>query len=338
MKNRLLLLLAFLGFGLNSYAQEGIPVYFDYLSDNYYLVYPSMAGIGEGGKIRATARMQWFSVDDAPNLQTVNANFRLGESNSGVGAIFFNDANGYHAQTGIKLTYAHHLKLGGDVRNLNQLSFGLSPTYLQSSLDESEFRSVQLDNAITGSKISQGYFNIDLGFSYNHMEFYSHFAILNALESKRNLYRYGRQNPDNVPVIDNLRRYLFSVGYVFGKSEWQLEPSILFQMTDFTKEKSLDINAKVYRDVDFGRIWGGVSYRRSFDGAQYQSGSALVVQRLQLFTPIVGANIKNFMVSYNYSYQMGDIRFDSGGFHQITIGYDFGQTERKYDCYCPAAQ
>jgi hypothetical protein len=34
---------------------------------------------------------------------------------------------------------------------------------------------------------------------------------------------------------------------------------------------------------------------------------------------------------------MGDIRFDNGGFHQITLGYDFGQAERKYDCYCPAA-
>jgi len=39
-------------------AQEGIPVYFDYLADNYYLVYPSMAGIGEGGKIRGTFRKQ----------------------------------------------------------------------------------------------------------------------------------------------------------------------------------------------------------------------------------------------------------------------------------------
>src|SRR5680860_209967 len=97
MKNRLLILLAFLAFGARSLAQEGIPVYFDYLSDNYYLVYPSMAGIGEGTKIRATARMQWFSVEDAPNLQTINVNSRIGESNSGVGAIVFNDANGYHA-------------------------------------------------------------------------------------------------------------------------------------------------------------------------------------------------------------------------------------------------
>ena len=118
-------------------AQEGVPVYFDYLSDNYYLVHPSMAGIGEGGKIRGTIRKQWFSVDEAPNLQTLNAHFRLGDSPSGVGAIFFNDANGYHSQTGLKLTYAHHLKLGGDVRFLNQLSFGLSGGILQSSLDES---------------------------------------------------------------------------------------------------------------------------------------------------------------------------------------------------------
>tara|TARA_R100001039_G_C1853290_1_gene114504 strand:- start:3334 stop:4320 length:987 start_codon:yes stop_codon:yes gene_type:complete len=325
--------------GLKSNAQEGIPVYFDYLSDNYYLVFPSMAGIGEGGKIRATARKQWFDVDDAPSLQTINAHFRLGDSPSGIGAIVFNDANGYHSQTGLKITYAHHLRMGGnDVRQLNQLSFGISGTILQSSLDETEFRSVIPDPAVSGIKLSSSYSNVDIGISYNFQEFYTHFAVLNALTgSKRNLYYRDRQdNPDEL-VIDNIRRFLLSAGYVFGRSEWQFEPSVLFQLTEFTEEKSIDFNAKVYKDVDFGRIWGGLSYRRSFDGAQFQDNGTFGEQRLQLITPIVGANINNFMVSYNYSYQMGDIRFDNGGFHQITIGYDFGQTERKYDCYCPAA-
>jgi type IX secretion system PorP/SprF family membrane protein len=349
MKLRLLVLLSFLTFAYQSIAQEGIPVYFDYLADNYYLVYPSMAGIGEGGKVRATARQQWFSVDEAPNLQTLNANFRLGDSNSGVGAIIFNDANGYHSMTGVKLTYAYHLKIGGDERYLNQISFGLSPTYLQSKLDETSFRSILNDPAIVGSNISQGYFNMDLGFSYSKMEFYAHFGVLNILGSERELYRFGRVD-GNLPVIDNARRYLASAGYIFGRSEWQVEPSILFQISEFNyqsendpiavggNQKTIDINAKVYRDVDFGRVWGGVSYRRSFDGAQFQSNGSFGEQRLQLVTPIVGANIGNFLVSYNYSYQMGDIRFDNGGFHQITLGYDFGQTERKYDCYCPAAQ
>lgn len=339
MRYNIVLFLFLLFVGSKSTAQEGIPVYFDYLSDNYYLVFPSMAGISEGGKIRATARKQWFDVDDAPSLQTINAHFRLGDSPSGVGAIIFNDANGYHSQSGLKLTYAHHLRMGSsDMRVLNQLSFGLSATILQSSLDETEFRSSTPDPAVSGIKLSAAYSNVDIGISYNFQEFYTHFAVTNALTgSKRNVYYRDRDdNPDQL-VIDNIRRYLISAGYIFGRNEWQVEPSILFQLTEFTKEKSMDINAKVYKDVDFGRIWGGLSYRRSFDGAQFQDAGSFGEQRLQLVTPIVGANIKNFMVSYNYSYQMGSIRFDNGGFHQITLGYDFGQTERKYDCYCPAA-
>src|SRR5690554_6735549 len=327
MKQYLLILLSFLAIGPVSYSQEGIPVYFDYLSDNYYLVYPSMAGIGEGGKIRATIRQQWFNVDEAPNLQTLNAHFRVGES-SGVGAIFFNDANGYHSQTGLKLTYAHHLQLGGDFRSLNQLSFGLSAGMQQSNLNETGFVSIIPDPLVTGSRNSVSYFNMDLGMSYNFLEFYAHAAVHNLLGRGRDLYSAVESN--------NLRKYLISAGYVFGRGDWQLEPSALFQFTEFTEEKAIDINLKAYKEVAFGTVWGGLSYRRSFDGAQYQTGTTLGEQRLQLITPIVGVNYRNFLVSYNYSYQMGDIRFDNGGFHQLTLGYDFGQSEKRYDCKCPA--
>lgn len=347
MKKLVFFFLSFCAFYSTGIAQEGIPVYFDYLSDNYYLVHPSMAGIGEGGKVRLTARKQWFNVDDAPNLQTFNAHFRVSES-SGVGGILFNDANGYHSQTGVKFTYAHHLRFSRDVRNLNQLSFGLSPTILLSSLDETEFRSVQPDAAITGTKNTSAYYNVDIGMSYNFMEFYTHFSILNVLGTERSLYRVGRGG--DVPVMDRLRRYVFTTGYVFGKGDWQIEPSVLFQMTDYSKaeaeelnatnfsqDKIVDINAKVYRDVPFGKVWGGLSYRRSLDSAVFATANGVGKQSLQLFTPIIGVNYNNFMFSYNYSYQYGDINYGNGGFHQITLGYDFGQdAENKYDCNCPA--
>lgn len=310
-------------------SQEGIPVYFDYLTDNYYLVYPSMAGIGEGGKVRLTARKQWFSVDEAPNLQTLSLHYRIPDSRSGVGAIVFNDANGYHAQTGFKLTYAHHLQLSSDYRVLNQLSFGMSAGYIQSSLDETEFRSIIADPIISGGRNSVGYFNLDLGMSYSYLEFYAHFSVLNLLGSGRDLY--------TAIEFDNLRRYLFSVGYVFDRGVWQFEPSVLLQMTEFTEERTLDVNAKVYREVGFGTVWAGLSYRRSFDGAQFLLDGSFGEQRLQLFTPLVGVNVGNFMFAYNYSYQSGDIRLDNGGFHQITLGYDFGQlSAKRYDCKCPA--
>ena len=330
MKKLTAFLLLALCFGASVKAQEGIPVYFDYLADNYYLVYPSMAGIGEGGKVRLTARQQWFSVDQAPNLQTLNANFRVGER-SGVGGILFNDRNGFHSQTGMKLTYAHHLQLGGDFRTLNQVSFGLSAGIILSSLDETEFRSVIPDPIITGVKNTTSYFNTDLGVSYNYLEFYAHAAVLNLLGTGRDLFTAAE--------FDNLRRYLISAGYVFGKGSFRVEPSFLFQLTEFTQERTIDINAKVYKDVGSNAtIWGGLSYRRSFDGAQFLQNGQLGEQRLQLFTPIVGININRFLFSYNYSYQSGDIRFADGGFHQITLGLDLGEPrENRYDCYCPAA-
>ncbi|MCV6629663.1 MAG: type IX secretion system membrane protein PorP/SprF [Flavobacteriaceae bacterium] len=328
-------LFCFFLIGQRSRAQEGIPIYFDYLSDNYYLIHPSMAGASYGTKVRLTARKQWFDVEKAPSMQTLNAHTRLGEQ-SAIGGIFFNDRNGYHSQAGLKLTYAHHLPLSGEERYLNQFSFGMSGTFIQSTLDETDFVSVIPDPAINGGRNSASYYNIDLGFSYHYLEFYAHATILNLLSSKRNIYYKDRNDDPNLAVIDNLRRYLVSVGYVFDQQTWQIEPSILFQMTDFTKEKSLDFNAKAYTDVSFGKFWGGVSYRRSFGGAQYNSNGTVQSQKLQLITPILGINFKNWMFAYTYSYQIGDVRFDNGGFHQLTIGYDFGQREKRYDCNCPA--
>ncbi|MCM5661853.1 PorP/SprF family type IX secretion system membrane protein [Galbibacter mesophilus] len=310
-----------------THAQEGVPVYFDYLSDNYYLIHPSMAGASKGGKIRLTARKQWFDVERAPALQTLNANVRVGEK-SGVGAILFNDRNGYHSQTGMKLTYAHHLTLSEYRDGVNQLSFGINVGFLQSRLDESDFVSIIPDPIITGTSNNVNYFNVDAGMSYHFLEFYTHFTVKNILGSGRDLY--------SAEEIDNLRRYLVSAGYVFGKNLWQVEPSFLLQFSEYTEESSIDLNAKVYREFEFGTLWGGLSYRRSFDGAQYEIGGGTTSQKLQLVTPFVGINLKRFMFSYNYSYQQGDIRFDEGGFHQITIGYDFLQPEKRYNCKCPA--
>ena len=70
-------------------SQEGMPIYSDYLTDNYYLIHPSMAGAANCAKVRVTGRQQWFGDEDAPRLLTMSVNGRIGESNSGVGAIFY---------------------------------------------------------------------------------------------------------------------------------------------------------------------------------------------------------------------------------------------------------
>ena len=319
-----LLLLLFLS--QFSFSQEGIAIYSDYLSDNLYLIHPSMAGAANCAKVRLTARKQWFGNDNAPGLQTASFNGRIGDK-SGAGIILFNDENGFHSQKGLKATYAHHIMFSRSDVDLNQLSFGISAGMVQSQLDQSEF--VGFDPIVDGAIQKDAYFNMDIGASYNYLEFFTHFTVKNVLASKRDIYTKAES--------DNLRKYIWSAGYVFGDSETlQWEPSFLFQLTDETQEKLIDLNIKLYKDFDFGKLWGGVSYRRSFDATQYLDKGNVETQSLQYITPIVGLNFKNLVVAYTYSHLIGDIKFDQGGFHQITLGFNLFCKRDKWDCNCPA--
>lgn len=328
--NRLLLIAILGAFTHSVSAQEGLPIYSDYLTDNYYLLHPSMAGISNCNKVRLTGRQQWFGDENAPSLQTMSINGRIGETPSGVGAIFFNDKNGYHSQTGAYLTYAHHLMFSRNTIDLNMLSFGLSAGLIQYKLDETAF--LEFDPIIAGVEQSTSDFNIDFGFSYHFINFYAHATIKNVLANE------GVNINEQGVSYDNLRTFLFSAGNVFSKlgSDWSFEPSLMFAYKDATKESFIDINFKSYKELDFGNVFAGISYRRSFDGAEFTTDSGVSSQKLQYFTPILGAEYNNFMFAYTYSYQANSIVFNNGGYHQVTLGYNFGCKKEKYDCNCPS--
>ncbi len=313
------------------FAQDGIPVYAEYFSDNLYLLHPSMAGAASYNQIRLTARKQWFDQQDAPNLQTFSFNGRIGEQ-SGVGAIIFNDKNGYHSQTGGYITYAHHIMFSRSEADLNQLSFGISAGLIQSRLDETNFDLTDFDPVIAGIIQSTSYFNVDAGLSYNFLNFSGHFTVKNLIFQNRSIYT-EKFEPNNQ------RTYLLSMAYAIGNytDVWTFEPSFLFQFKERTGEQAVDLNFKAYRELDFGKLWGGISYRRSLDGAEFLNGNEVQTQKLQLVSPVLGVTFNKLVFAYTYSYQIGNIRFGSGGFHQITLGYDFlGGRPEPYDCKCPA--
>ena len=313
-------------------AQEGLPVYSDYLTDNYYLIHPSMAGVANCSKIRITGRQQWFGDDDAPKLLTASINGRIGESQSGIGGIVYSDKNGYHSQTGAYLTYAHHIMFSRSEVDLNMLSFGLSFGAIQYKLDETSFLQDGYDPIIAGIEQSATNFNVDFGFSYHLYEFYAHATVKNLLKNE------GINFNEQGLSYDNLRTYLVSVGNTFNNygSDWSFEPSVMFMYRDATEEASFDFNVKAYKQMEFGKLWGGLSYRRSLDGAEFVDGSGVSSQKLQYITPLLGVNLDNFMFAYTYSYQANSVVFNNGGFHQITLGYNFGCGREKYSCNCPA--
>jgi len=331
--NRIILVLIALVCYTWTQAQErGLPIYKDYLTDNWYLIHPSMAGASNSDKIRLTGRQAWFDVDDAPSLQTVSGNFRAGE-NVGLGGIFFNDSNGRFSQTGGYFTFAYHLPFSANNTVLNQLSFGASVGIIQESLDETDIDIINNpDPIISGTEQSETFFNVDIGASYFYQDFFAHATVKNIIPQDRKIFTEVFEN-------DNQRQYLISTGYnIYARgSQWSFQPSVMFQLKEFTEEANFDINGKVFYELENGQLWGGLSYRRSLDGAEFSAdGTTLDSQKLNTISPFIGITINNFMIAYTYTYQPDDIVLTNTGFHQLTLGFNFGKRRNKYSCNCPA--
>lgn len=301
----------FLFFGLKGTAQETLPIYHDYLSDNVYLVHPAAAGIGSSSKLRFTARQQWAGIPDAPALQTVSFHTKFNEfSNAGYGFVLFNDKNGFHSQKGVQGSYAYHLRMTNGNR-FNQLSFGLAFSFVQNQSDQRSFTG---DNAVSSVIESTSYYNADFGIAYHLGGFSSYFTVKNLLlTAKNNL---------NVQEPLDLRNYILSTGYYFGEDFFvQLEPSIMLQFREGTGERIADFNFKVYKTISKTQFWGALSYRRSFD--------VNAVENSQYLTPILGVNYQNLMFSYTYTNQLNEVVLTNSGFHQISIGINLWTIEQR---------
>lgn len=309
-------------------AQDVLPVYSDYLTDNLYLLFPSMAGASKRNKIRLTARQQWFDVKDSPSLQTLSIHGRI-KNKMGVGGVIFNDRNGNFSTRGAYATFAYHILLSRSEKNLHQLSFGLSGGIIQNSIDLNSFS--QFDPVFEQGDPSEFYGNFDISASYYYLEFFTHLSIKNTLTGKRKSYFIQDSNV-------NQRTYLLSSGYVFNNDHrpWSYEPSILFLWREETGEKSVDLNMKFYLDLNPNAFFGGISYRRSLGPGFKPASEGLNNQHLQYLTPFAGFRYRDFLFAYTYSRQMNQIVISNSGFHQITLGYNFGQNRSRYDCTCPA--
>ena len=301
-------------------AQETIPIYFDYLSDNVYLLHPAAAGIGNCAKLRLSYGQQWAGVEDAPGLKTLSYHSRLsGDSQVGLGGIVYADNNGYHSQVGAQATVAYHIDMGG--ANFNQLSFAISGMFTEAKLDQSTFDAS--DSVISGLVEADNYYNADFGLAYHYKTGFAYFTVKNLLLQAR--------NSDNTSYNSlNLRRYLFSLGYFFENerpNRLSFEPSMMIQYAEYYKSILGDINLKAYKKIANGNtLWAAVSYRQSFDGNK--------IQELSQITPIIGINFKKVMLSYTYTHSLGNITYDNSGFHQISLGIDLFCKEARQSA-CP---
>lgn len=318
------------------FAQEGLSITTEYLADNYYLLHPAMAGIKNSAQFRLSTRQQWSGVEDAPSLLTFAGSARIAER-SGLGVIAYDDKNGYHSNSGFKVTYSHFITFSESRYDLNLLSFGISAGFDQTSLDETEFGlSGGFDPGINGGITTKGSsFSVDVGAAYHYQNLFAMLSIQNLANSKNELYSDSQSN--------NFRKYLLGAGYSFGNTKygtgWIYEPSTLIKYTEELEQLSVDLNMKVYRQFDFGRIYAGVSYRLSGEGTDYINANGQEkVQKMQYIAPLLGANYKNVSFSYSYVESLGDLKITNSGMHVFTIGLNLFEKRSSLDCNCPGVQ
>lgn len=294
----------------SGYGQElNLPVFTQYLADNHFVVAPTFAGIGDNLKIRANGLTQWVGIKDAPDNQSVYADFRIA-SQSGVGISLYNDSNGNTRQTGMKISFAHHLIL--DYYSKQYLSFGMSYNINNFKIDIDKFNTTYeipvLDPSITDNRFVSNN-NFDVGFLYRNKAYYLSLNASNILN--KNADRFSGVEP----VL--LRNYQVYSGYTFRSREnsrIEYEPSVFYQYFASDGRSSTDVNIK-YRK--FNRyedyFWAGISYR--FLNDQF-------FKPLNL-GPMVGFKKSNFYFGYSYQITTNQLSSFNSGTHVITIGLDF---------------
>lgn len=300
-----------------SYSQElNLPVFTQYLADNPFVLSPAYAGIGDNLRIRANGLTQWVGVKDAPQNQSVYADFRILDR-SGVGISMYNDKNGYTRQTGAKVSFAHHLIL--DYYSKQYLSFGISYNFNTFRIDVNEFDSSTdrpLDAYVTDDRYTANN-NFDVSALYRFKDFYVSFNANNLL--KKNIDKFGVTGKDASRALEPrlLSNYQVYTGYVFRDSEnsrIEYEPSVYYQYFANDKRSSTDFNFKYrhynrYEDY----YWVGVSYRFLND----QFGKPLAVG------PMAGFMKSKFYFGYSYQVMFNDLGAYNSGTHMVTIGFDF---------------
>ncbi len=304
------------------YSQElNLPVFTQYLADNPFVISPAFAGIGDNLRIRANGLTQWVGIKDAPENQSLYADFRVLDR-SGVGISLYNDSNGNTRQTGAKVSFAHHIIL--DYYSKQYLSFGLSYNFNTFRIDIDKFTDdVNGGNSpINNPNIRDDRYtsnnNFDISALYRNKNFYLSFNANNVLQ--KNVTKYRGVEPS---LLSNYQVYS---GFTFKDGEnsrIEYEPSVYFQYYASDKRSSTDINFKYRRYNRYeDYYWIGVSYR--FLNDQFPKPLSV--------GPMVGFMKSKFYFAYSYQVMFNDLGYYNTGTHSITIGFDFLQAIS--DCPC----
>ena len=311
-------------------AQGFTPIFNEYLAENLYIAHPAMVGVNLNNmRVNLGSRQQWFNVPEAPGTNLLTLEYKASK-NVVAGLQMVKDHNGYHSRNYNYLTFGYRIYLNDAIwntrrsfptknDNIKELSFGISVGSINYSLDQSSFDIRINEPLLNANSSGRSYLTIDAGAAYVSTHLSAQITVKNINANGNRAEHSDDQDLNFNPT--RFKHYLASLQYeIYFSNGWNLEPSFLIQFLENTEESSLDLNLKVYRLVNKGRIWFGLSHRQNFIEIETPSETRIPKQNYTHFTPVFGMNYDRYLFSYHYTANLGSLNLGTSGLHYFSIG------------------
>lgn len=313
------------------------PHYTQYIL-NQYVINPAITGIENYVDIKASHRMQWVGLLDAPvttyltihgpigkqDYKTTPTSFKVpgenprggkyweqytvSEPHHGWGLQIINDRTGPLNNFSAMATYAYHIGLSPRTNLSAGIGIGLSNISLNA--DKLQFYNSSVDPAVfSNGLINRMKPDANVGLYLYSADYFIGLSAMQVLPSKLDFSNNTLKQLEGkkVPHLFLTSGYRFLVGDNFN-----LTPSVMVKYVQ-PAPVQVEFNAKLqYQD----QLWLGAGYRHK-DGA----------------TAMIGLNLGNAVqLGYSYDYIISRLNTFTRGTHEILLGFTLGN---KYGDTCP---
>jgi type IX secretion system PorP/SprF family membrane protein len=293
---------------------QQLPVYNQYMF-NQFVLNPAMSSVGvEVPTITAIHRNQWVGVDGAPETSLITFNGDIVERNVGYAAYLYRDQTGILSTTSFYGNYSYNFLAFDGFR----IALGLSAGVVYKGVDRSKINLPNSADPILATNIGNGStFDFNFGVNFNYWNFDLGFAAPQLFGNSINSSEALR---DSSMSFNLERHYVGVLRYTYNLSipyigQFGDRAKIIPQLTTRYLPNSpvqFDLHTTLELE-DLG--WLGVGYRTNMG-----------------IISTVGFDVTNDLaIGYSYEMNLGATSKSLGSSHEITLVYRLGGNKRLND-------
>lgn len=296
---------------------------------------PSFAGTTSGGRAVLNYRMQWPTISKPFHTTAVGADHTFTRFNSGAGILLTSDIAGssYLNRTKAAMQYSYNVSINSKVFFRPGIEFSynrIGVSYGNLIFGDQIYHNMENSNE-SDPLPSKNYFDAGASVLVYSELFWGGMTMAHLMQPNESLMR--EDSDSKVPI----KTTIYGGGKIelSGRIGREDEESIFYGVLYASQGK--------YDQLDFGAYY----YRLPFlIGAWYRGLPAVKKNpdnaiNHDALTLIAGYKISNFVAAYSYDITVSRLFLNSGGAHEISVGYYFNQDyyknkrKKKVNVPCP---